>query len=606
MRRFVTALGRAVCCTLLLTSSLRAADYYVDGTNGQDSPGRGSQIQPWRTINYALDHINGSAAAPHRVLVAAGSYEENIVMDDYESVYGSYDPATWTQSSGTLTTIVNGADNGSVMVLGESSTIDRFELQKGYRDYGAGAYCRGVRATISNCRITDCESVTAGAAIHIEASTVTLLNNLIDNNYGFNSAVSIDGSVVQSTGNVVRDNLQSHSPYVNELQGIGFYIVNNSVANLINDRIIRNGLAGVSVGRDCRLSARLSIFGNNGHVTSAFGGIFAGGTNVELTDCVISENGAPVRGGGVVSERGDFTAIRCVFCQNTGYYYGGALHASPSSYAGDTRLIDCIVVSNFGGWQSMSKRWDHGAWFNRGRTVLTNNLIVGNGRLVFNNLSNGGRPISTNNAVADNQGGYRIESIWSHMINVIYMRNDILWGNGDDFEVLGGLASEPNLLAQDISYCNIEDGDLNGVKNTISVNPDFLGEVGAGTIDALAYDVLNCRSVVSHAGADWRPNAFARCILWTNNTAFYIESNTSDQITVYGNVLLAAFLFDSFIVKDYHLHPLSLCLNVGTNEGAPDHDFEGDARPMNGITEMGADESPGPQPTRCGPRWTLY
>ncbi|MBC8422466.1 MAG: right-handed parallel beta-helix repeat-containing protein, partial [Chloroflexi bacterium] len=42
---------------------------------------------------------------------------------------------------------------------------------------------------------------------------------------------------------------------------------------------------------------------------------------------------------------------------------------------------------------------------------------------------------------------------------------------------------------------------------------------------------------------------------------------------------------------DYHLQAGSLCIDAGTADGAPDHDFEGDPRPWGFGVDMGADEA---------------
>ncbi|MHC4946460.1 MAG: choice-of-anchor Q domain-containing protein, partial [Planctomycetota bacterium] len=44
---------------------------------------------------------------------------------------------------------------------------------------------------------------------------------------------------------------------------------------------------------------------------------------------------------------------------------------------------------------------------------------------------------------------------------------------------------------------------------------------------------------------------------------------------------------------DYHLTWLSPCINRGNDQDAPDEDFDGDARPQAGTTDMGADEFDG-------------
>ncbi|GAG18748.1 unnamed protein product, partial [marine sediment metagenome] len=54
---------------------------------------------------------------------------------------------------------------------------------------------------------------------------------------------------------------------------------------------------------------------------------------------------------------------------------------------------------------------------------------------------------------------------------------------------------------------------------------------------------------------------------------------------------------------DYHLQPDSPCIDAGTNEDAPEIDFEGDPRPFDGdsdgvaVVDMGADEWLPPEPT---------
>jgi hypothetical protein len=189
----------------------------------------------------------------------------------------------------------------------------------------------------------------------------------------------------------------------------------------------------------------------------------------------------------------------------------------------------------------------------------------------------------------------------------ITMTNDLFWGNGDDvnFRNLGG---DPVTDQQLISYCDIEDGDLNGTNQNVSVNPDFIGQIASGTFSSLAYDNMRCRSTITHNGAGFTPDALARRFLWVSDTAFYIEANTADQIVVYGDVTQVASVGFNYRVMDYHLHPLSLCVDAGTGAGALDHDFEGDPRPSNGgnalRVDMGADEYVEPPPTRSR-NWQL-
>jgi len=64
------------------TTSAPYRDYYVS-TSGTDAAGRGtSSSRPWQTIQYALDHADYSGASRVRINVAAGTYTENLTIDN--------------------------------------------------------------------------------------------------------------------------------------------------------------------------------------------------------------------------------------------------------------------------------------------------------------------------------------------------------------------------------------------------------------------------------------------------------------------------------------------------------------------------------------------
>ena len=75
---------------LLMVNVLYAGDYYVS-VNGSDIDGNGSMEKPWRTIQYGLDQAALLSTDTVRVHVAAGTYQEKVIVEDYEEVYGGYD-----------------------------------------------------------------------------------------------------------------------------------------------------------------------------------------------------------------------------------------------------------------------------------------------------------------------------------------------------------------------------------------------------------------------------------------------------------------------------------------------------------------------------------
>ncbi len=64
------------------TTSAPFRDYYVS-TTGTDASGRGtSSSRPWQTIQYAIDHADYSGTSRVRINVAAGTYTENLTIDN--------------------------------------------------------------------------------------------------------------------------------------------------------------------------------------------------------------------------------------------------------------------------------------------------------------------------------------------------------------------------------------------------------------------------------------------------------------------------------------------------------------------------------------------
>ncbi len=80
---------------VLLTIPSYASDYYVDAVNGSDETGDGSQANPWRKLQFAIDSITGTAENPHTIRLAPGHYgpggsndAKNVTLNSYESILG--------------------------------------------------------------------------------------------------------------------------------------------------------------------------------------------------------------------------------------------------------------------------------------------------------------------------------------------------------------------------------------------------------------------------------------------------------------------------------------------------------------------------------------
>lgn len=130
-----------------------APGIYVHASAGMDSPGAGSPEQPCRTIQYAID----SAASPTPVHVAAGTYDESVVLRPGFSLLGGYDAADWgarevlDREQPRFKTSVRAALNIALTVgegVDERSLIEGLTLQGGldtmdHHSYGIYLYDGG-------------------------------------------------------------------------------------------------------------------------------------------------------------------------------------------------------------------------------------------------------------------------------------------------------------------------------------------------------------------------------------------------------------------------------------------------------------------------------
>ena len=132
---------------------LRRSPVYVDWRN-QTGPEDGTSEHPYNTIQEGID-----AAPEHAlILVAAGTYLENIVPKSYLTLRGE-DPET---------TIIDGGSSGSVVSM-EALTgcsIENFTLTNGLRPspgYGGGICCRYCsNLSVENCAIVDNQAHSGG------------------------------------------------------------------------------------------------------------------------------------------------------------------------------------------------------------------------------------------------------------------------------------------------------------------------------------------------------------------------------------------------------------------------------------------------------------
>jgi hypothetical protein len=153
---------------------------YVDRTNGTDSDNDcTNRSAPCATIGYAL----AQAEEGDTILVAKGTYTENLVITKTVTLKGGYEPVGWSRCLRSCTTTIDGDQTGQVIAvrstLSETTVIDGFSITNG--DGGISTLLSSV--AIQNSKIVHNHRTGWGSGgITADRSYVTISNTLIADN----------------------------------------------------------------------------------------------------------------------------------------------------------------------------------------------------------------------------------------------------------------------------------------------------------------------------------------------------------------------------------------------------------------------------------------
>jgi len=288
----------------LLVSTL----YYVDGENGDDTTGDGSQSAPWHTITYALGQITG---ADVEIRIASGIYDQALG----ETFPIQLSPGVRLVGAGKDTTIISGQSDTSVIYIGSSTqdflsdtAVSDLTIQNGSNGlqlYSSESHT--VAPTITNLLlrwnrngiyISTSDTYEDGAIVTATISNTEIISNtqygIFMRAYGYfsRSTVSplIDNCLVKGNG--------SHGIYIQS----SAVSVNNTVASpqIIATDIVNNGGHGIYTqgsyqGWVNAQIERSQIENNQGYGFFWDQGINRGNINTSITNTVIALN----QGGGV-------------------------------------------------------------------------------------------------------------------------------------------------------------------------------------------------------------------------------------------------------------------------------------------------------------------
>ncbi|RLC46989.1 MAG: hypothetical protein DRH70_04335, partial [Candidatus Coatesbacteria bacterium] len=127
-----------------------ATDYYVDGSNGDDSNSGLRAQDAWKTITHALQAVEPSASSPATIHVAAGTYAASTNGESFPLVLNSY---TALVGEGPGTTVLDAEHLGGIIRLEGASqaTITSLCLDRASGD--PALYCCDTFITVTDCHI---------------------------------------------------------------------------------------------------------------------------------------------------------------------------------------------------------------------------------------------------------------------------------------------------------------------------------------------------------------------------------------------------------------------------------------------------------------------
>ena len=394
-------------------------------TDGSDESGDGSSGNPYKTIQYAIDHYQTYSA--DTILVGPGTYTENINFNGKDVIVGSL-TLTTRDKSYVSQTIIDGsspsnAESASVVtfVNGEtpSAQLVGFTLQNG---------------TGTNITIGD-EIKRVGGGIYTYETSPSLKHLDIKNNnqsivhgggiyFDYNSDASLDSSLV-------RDNqVTSH--------GGGIYV--GTHANVKLDSVLIRDNSAVRGGGYSNPKRGWTMFTNVRVVSNTAdelgGGMYIGGENwsdPEFYHITVSENTAGQDGGGIYlwHSKNRIKMYDLTLSDNTAVNKGGGLFTRSS----DPTIDRAIISGNSAKYGGGIYVWDHLVVLKLINTLLYDNLATALGSAI----SAYDRPqVKIYHSTFSQNFASDQSTIYADAGSKIYFYNSIIWDSETPKKVVFG------------------------------------------------------------------------------------------------------------------------------------------------------------------------
>ncbi len=527
------------------------------------------------------------------IQVAAGTYIEYVVITQTVTLQGGWNATFTARDPAAFSTIIRPPDASFSVVDIEgpaAPTLDGFTITGGGGgNHGGGIRLRNSGGVVSNNTITGNVSYLLGGGIWVQGGAPTIQNNRIENNHitpssgGWGGGVELEGTQAALIGNVIADNTISDSVGY----GGGISIDGGGPVTLAGNTIMSNAAAAIT-----STTPQFDVgYG---------GGVYVSSAPVNLTGNVIQSNaangvrafsfgGAFGHGGGVaIVNTPAFTLTGNTILSNTaGYKYylyvsGGGLEIQSSAGS----LTDNVIGGNHANGNIL---FGNGG----GLAVFTSTLSLRGGKILDN--------VTAINCEGYGGGLYAFNS--SITLDAARIENNCA-ANSPFYGLGGALAffNSPYTLTNSIldnnrSYYN--DTSVGGLfANANSpgrvINNTFANNLGQGIRVAAALTATN--NIIQGRGVN---NTTGISLTGAAPVSVTFNDFNNYPFEVRGFVLASSnIVINPQLDSAFHLNSNSPAVDAGTRTNAPDHDLDGQSRPMVGSSglfrfDIGADEFTG-------------